>query len=69
MAGMAQSAIGAERDEALARRAAEWTFELVAVPSVTGTADEAAFPEWLRQRLATLNKVLYGQIALPAPAN
>jgi arginine utilization protein RocB len=38
----------------LGRRAAEWTFELVEIPSVTGTAGEAAFARRLRDRLATL---------------
>ena len=52
MASMGQSEIGGERGDPLARRAAEWTFELVAVPSVTGTVEEAAFAEWLRERLA-----------------
>jgi arginine utilization protein RocB len=38
----------------LARAAADWTFELVARPSVNGTADEAEFGNWLRDRLAAL---------------
>jgi hypothetical protein len=33
-------------------RRSAWALELVAVPSVNGTADEAAFAEWLRDRLA-----------------
>lgn len=35
----------------LAARAAEWSFELVAIPSVTGTAEEAAFADRLRDLL------------------
>ncbi len=41
-------------NKALAARAAEWTFELVAMPSVNGTADEATFALALRDRLAAL---------------
>ena len=38
----------------LAARAADWALELVAIPSVNGTPDEAAFAERLRARLAAL---------------
>lgn len=36
----------------LATRAAAWALELVSVPSVNGTPQEAAFARWLRDRLA-----------------
>lgn len=39
---------------ALAARAQAWALELVARPSVTGTAEEAAFASWLAERLAAL---------------
>ena len=39
--------------EALAKRAAEWAFALVSMPSVTGSADEAAFGYALQERIAT----------------
>jgi arginine utilization protein RocB len=38
----------------LAASALAWALELVAVPSVNGTPDEAAFAPWLRDRLAGL---------------
>lgn len=48
--GSGEPAAGKE----LAARAAEWTFELVSMPSVNGTAGEAAFARTLRDRLAVL---------------
>jgi arginine utilization protein RocB len=38
----------------LARRTAEWTIALVGRGSVNGTADEAVFAGWLRDRIAAL---------------
>jgi arginine utilization protein RocB len=54
-AGMAQSADNPASDVSpLASRALRWALELVGVPSVTGTAEEAAFAVWLRERLSVL---------------